>query len=313
MQITLPKEPKVKKTDQNRAVFEIENCYPGYGVTLGNAFRRVLLSSLPGTAVVGIKIKGVQHEFSTLPHVSEDVIDIILNLKKIRFKMVGEERALLHLKASGKKEVTAGDIKTPGNVEVVNKDQLIATLNDKKAELEIEIEVEKGLGFVPVEGRKKEKLEIGAIALDAIYTPIKKVNVEVVNMRVGDRTDFNKLIVDIETDGSVTPQDAFSQAAKILVDQFKVFTTFKKEETGKIKKEKDAKKTAGKKDPKEKIEEVKGFSTRTVNALQAAGIKTVAGLAKKNREFFQGTEGLGEKGIKEVEKILKKFGLEMKE
>ena len=156
--ILLPNPPKVIKKGENRAIFEIENCYPGYGMTLGNALRRVLLSSLPGAAIVGVKIKGVNHEFSTIPHVLEDVIQIILNLKQIRFKLYTDEPVKLTLKAKGEKEVKASDIKLTSDVEIVNKDAHIATLTDKKAELEMEIEVEKGLGYVPVEQRKKNCL-----------------------------------------------------------------------------------------------------------------------------------------------------------
>lgn len=318
MQISLPKEPKIKQQDKDRAVFEIEGCYPGYGVTLGNALRRVLLSSLPGVAVVGVKIKGVQHEFSTLPFVVEDMIEIILNLKQVRFKMVGEDRARLEIKAKGKKNVIAADIKTPGNVEIINPDQPIAVLSDKKSELEMSIEIERGLGFVPVENSQREKLEIGFIAVDAIFTPIKKVNVEVENMRVGDRTDFDRLIVDIQTDGSLEPKEAFERAAKILVEQFGVFTEARPEETPeavvKDKKEAPVKKIKTEEDVlKTKVEDIKQLSTRTINALQNAGIKTLGGLAKKKISSLGDVEGLGDKSVKEIEKALKKSGLEIKE
>ena len=316
MQISLPKDPTVKKIDANHAIFEIENCYPGYGVTLGNAFRRVLLSSLPGVAVVGVKISGVQHEFSTLPHMAEDVIEIIMNLKQVRFKMIGEERVKLELKIKGKKDVTAGDIKTPAGVEVVNKDQHIASLTNAKAQLDAEIEIERGLGFVPVEQQQKEKQEIGHIAIDALFAPIKKVNVDVENMRVGDRTDYNRLIVDVETDGSIEPEEAFKQAAGILLEQFGVFGKVEEAVSEKKDEKKAGKKKAKKTEDdsaKKNIDEIKGFSTRTVNALQGAGVKTLAGLAKKKASFLKEIEGLGGKGIKEIEKVLKKAGFEIKE
>jgi len=244
--IPLPQKAKVAKKEENRAVFEIDGCYPGYGMTLGNAFRRVLLSSLPGAAITSVKIKGVSHEFSTIPHVLEDVIHIILNLKQIRFKANSPESLPLkiELKTSGEKEVKAKDIKLSSEIEIINKDAHIATLTDKKARLEVEIEIQGGLGYVPVEQRKKEKLEIGAIAVDAIFSPIKKINYEIENMRVGDRTDFDRLMIDIETDGSITPEDAFRKAADILVDHFTPFASEKKEEvkseereTKKVKKE----------------------------------------------------------------------------
>ena len=222
--ISLPLKPKIIKKGDNHAIFEIDNCYPGYGITIGNAFRRVLLSSLSGSAVTAVKIKGVSHEFSTIPNVLEDVIQIILNLKQIRFKLnadINETRA--ELKISGEKEVKAKDIKTPSEIEVVNKDAHIATLTSPKSKLEMEIEIGTGLGYAPVEQRKKEKLEIGAIALDATYTPVKKVNYEVENMRVGDKTDFNRVKIDIETDGTIEPEKAFDRAANILLEQFGVF------------------------------------------------------------------------------------------
>ena len=228
--ILLPKPPKIIKKGENRAVFEIENCYSGYGMTLGNVFRRVLLSSLPGAAVTAVKIKGVNHEFSTIPHVLEDVIQVILNLKQIRFKLFSQELITLTLKVKGEKKVKASDIKLTSDVEIVDKDTHIATLTDKKAELEMEIEVDSGLGYVPVEQRTKEKLSIGYIAVDAIFSPVKRVNYEVENMRVGDRTDFNKLSIDIKTDGSISPEEAFQEAAKILVDHFSLFLAEKKVE-----------------------------------------------------------------------------------
>jgi len=250
--ISLPIKPRIIKKGENHAIFEIDNCYPGYGITLGNAFRRVILSSLSGAAITAVKIKGASHEFSTIPNVAEDVIQIILNLKKIRFKVHVPDlpdSIKVELKASGEKEVKAKDIKTSSEVEVLNKDAHIATLTNAKAKLEMEIEISKGLGYVPVEQRKKEKLEIGSIALDAIYTPIKKVNYEVENMRVGDRTDFNRVKIEIETDGSINPEDAFTRAADILVDHFIIFSTRKLEiieNKKEVKKEKKGKKVTKK-------------------------------------------------------------------
>jgi len=239
--ILLPKPPKIIKKGENWAVFEIENCYPGYGMTLGNAFRRVLLSSLPGAAVTAVKVKGAEHEFSTIPHVLENVIQIILNLKQVRFKKYSEEPITLTLKTKGEKKVKASEIKLTSDIEMVNKEAYIAFLTDKKAELDIEIEVNSGLGYVPVEQRKKEKLPIGSIAVDAIFSPVKRVNYEVENMRVGDRTDFNRLKIDIKTDGSITPEEAFNKTAQILVDYFSLFVGKKKE---------DKKATEGKKKKK---------------------------------------------------------------
>ena len=258
--ILLPRTPKIIKKGENRATFEIENCYPGYGMTLGNAIRRVLLSSLPGAAVTSVKIKGVEHEFSTVPHVLEDAIQIILNLKQIRFKKDSEGPVTLILKAKGEKKVKASDIKLTSDIEIVNKDACIANLTDKKAELDIEIEVDSGLGYIPVEQRKKEKLSIGSIAVDAVFSPIRRVNYEVENMRVGDKTDFNRLKVNIETDGSIKPEEAFSKAIQILVDHFSLFIGEKKEKESQPKAEKKEKKTqkkVKKSEPKARLDSAK--------------------------------------------------------
>lgn len=213
---------KIKKVSETEkeGVFEIEGLYTGYGLTLGNALRRVLLSSLPGAAITQIKIKGVDHEFSTVGGAKEDVVEIMLNLKKIRFRFFANEPQILTLKAKGEKKVTAGDIKTNAQVEVVNEEALIATLTAKNAELEMELTVEKGLGYVPVEARKTEKLPIKTIALDATFTPVVKVNFTVENMRVGNRTDYNRLRIHMETDGSIFPSSALHKSVNILKDHF---------------------------------------------------------------------------------------------
>lgn len=223
MPIPLPSKPKIIKQEKNSAVFEIEGCYPGYGVTLGNALRRALLSSLSGAAITGVKIKGIQHEFSVLPNIKEDVISIILNLRQLRFKVHGEGPFKASLKVKGEKEVRASDFKLTSEIEIIDKDILVATLTNKKAEIDIEIEISTGLGYIPVEQRKKEKLEIGMIAVDAVYTPIVKTNFEVSHMRVGERTDYDRLLVYIETDGSVSPVEALTEASKILKEHFLIF------------------------------------------------------------------------------------------
>ncbi|MCD6147840.1 DNA-directed RNA polymerase subunit alpha [bacterium] len=230
--IPLPSAPKIVESKKNRAVFEIEGLYPGYGVTIGNSLRRVLISSLEGAAVTQVKIRGVSHEISTIPGVLEDVINIILNLKKLRFKMSSREPQKGTLKVKGAREVKGSDFQLPSQVELVNKTAKICTITDKKKELEMEIQIERGVGYEPVEMRKKEKLEIGVIPIDAIFTPIRNVSFRVENMRVGKRTDFDRLFLDIETDGTITPQEAFSQASEILVKHFSTFY----EEKGKGKK-----------------------------------------------------------------------------
>lgn len=220
---SLPQSPKIVKKEDHMAVIEIDSLYPGYGTTLGNAVRRVLLSSIPGAAITTVKIAGVDHEFSTIPNVMEDVIHILLNLKQIRFKLSQDESMTIKLSVKGEKKVTASDFQTiSGKVEIVNPDSYIATLTDKKASLEIEAEISSGVGYEPIERRRKDKIAIGSISLDAIYTPIRKVKFAVENMRVGDRTDFNKLIFEIETDGSIQPEAAFKQAVNILDEHIKI-------------------------------------------------------------------------------------------
>jgi DNA-directed RNA polymerase subunit alpha len=211
---------KVKET-ATAGVFEIEGLYRGYGLTVGNSLRRVLLSSLPGAAITRFKIKGVGHEFTTIPGVVEDVVEIGLNLKKVRFRFFADTPQTLMLKVKGEKEVTAGDIKVNPQVEVQNPDCHIATLTSKTAELEMELVVEKGLGYVPVEARRVERLPIGTIAIDAIFSPVTNVNFRVENMRVGDRTDYNKVQLEIETDGTLSPSAALHKAINILADHFK--------------------------------------------------------------------------------------------
>lgn len=195
-------------------------CYPGYGTTLGNALRRVLLSSLPGAAISAMKIKGVDHEFSTIDYVKEDAVEIILNMKGVRFRVFSDEPVEIELNVKGEKVVTAGDFEKDSQVEVVNPDAVIATLTDKAASISMKVIVQKGRGYVPVEARENEKLDIGYIAIDSIYTPIRNVNYRTENVRVGQMTNFDKLILDISTDGTVTPEEAFNAAVQILVEQF---------------------------------------------------------------------------------------------
>jgi DNA-directed RNA polymerase subunit alpha len=249
---SFPSSPKIIKKDKDTAQFEIRALYPGYGVTVGNALRRVLLSSLPGAAITLVKIKDVAHEFSTLPGVYEDVVSIMLNLKQLRFKLFSDEPEKILLSVKGEQEVKAKDMKIPSQIELINKDAHIATLTKKTAELDIEVLVEKGLGYEPAEKKKKEKLEVGEIAMDAIFTPVRKVNFVVENMRVGDRTDYDLLKVEIETDGTITPEQAISSASEILVKHFSPFVDeFKVREEPKEEK-KIEKKVKPKKEKKEK-------------------------------------------------------------
>lgn len=222
---------KTVSEDAKSGVFEVEGLFAGYGLTVGNAIRRALLSSLPGAAVTEVKIKNVPHEFSTLPGVKEDIVELSLNFKRLRLRLHVDEPQVLSLKAKGERVVTAGDIEPNSNVEIVNPDIVIATLTSKDADLDMEIKVEKGLGYVPVEMRKSEgRLPIGTIAVDAIFTPVERVNYAVEDMRVGDRTDYNRLRLEIMTDGTISPSSALHKAASILKDHFEKMGTLEVKE-----------------------------------------------------------------------------------
>jgi len=242
-----PQNVEYTERDAASGSVEIIGCYPGYGSTLGNAIRRVLLSSLEGAAATSVNISGAQHEFSTIEHIREDVVQILLNLKRVRFESTSDEPVKVSLKAKGEKTVTAGDIDVSSDVRVANPDHVIANLTDKKATLDMEITVERGLGYVPVEQQEREEKEIGVIALDAIFTPVRRVNFTVDNVRVGKRTDYEKVRLDIETDGTISPRDAFDQSVAILVEQFSSLIaqeeTVQKKGEEKEEKPKKAKKT----------------------------------------------------------------------
>lgn len=318
--ISLPSQPKYINIGKNIGKIEIDGCYPGYGTTLGNSLRRVLLSSLPGTAVTSVKIKGISHEFSTISGILEDVIQIILNLKKIRFISHTNEPVRLTLKEKGVKKITAAQIQCPANIEVINKDMPIATITDKKGELEMEIEVQRGLGYVPVEQQEREKKEIGLIAIDAVFTPVRRVNYVVENTRVGKRTDYDKIILEIETDGSITPQEAFQKAVGIILEQFEAIKDFEAEKEPEIIKENETEKKEEKLPKKESergaSEEISieslSFSTRTLNVLEKSNIKTVKDLIAKTEDELMNIEGMGEKSIKEIKKAVGNLGLTLK-
>lgn len=223
--IPLPNKIKYTKTDENNeGVLTIEPCYPGYGVMIGSALRRVLLSSLLGGAVTAVKIKGVSHEFSTVPNVAEDVVEIILNLKKLKLKIDSDEVLVLKLKAKGKKEVTGADIAKHNDVEVSNPELVIATLTDKNAEIEMDIYVTQGRGYVTTEEKDNKGLGVGVISIDSIFTPVRNVSVEVQNVRVGEMTNYDKLTMTITTDGSVSPEEAVKKSSAILIEHFSLLT-----------------------------------------------------------------------------------------
>ncbi len=310
--ILLPSKPKIISEEEFSGVYEIDGLYPGYGHTLGNSLRRIILSSIPGVAITSIKIDGVQHEFSTMDGVKEDVINIILNLKKVRFKILTDEAQTVELKVKGIKDVTAGDITVPGQVEVLNPEQPIATITDKNTNLSIEMKIQKGLGFVSREVHQKEKVDIGTIAMDAIFTPIRRVNYEVENMRVGDRTDFNKLRISIQTDGSISAKETLEQSIVTMIEQLKAIVGFKEPE---VEVPEVSEKEEEKEDDSEFLKtriETLDLSARTINALSNANIRTVGGLARKKEEDMGDIDGLGAKGIQEIKKVLSNFGITLK-
>jgi DNA-directed RNA polymerase subunit alpha len=290
-------------------MFEINGCYPGYGPTLGNALRRVLLSSLEGSAIKSVKIEGATHEFSTLPGVMEDVVQIILNLKKLRFRMQGDEAIKLTLHVKGEGEVTAKSFKTTSDIEVVNPDQLIATITDKKTELTMEIEIDKGLGYIPVEQQERESKEIGVIAIDAIYTPIKRVNYDVENMRIGKRTDFDKVTLEVVTDGSISPEEAFTKATSILVEQYSALLGMDMTDNEDVASLGDIDKEAA---SIVTVTDMSGISAKVAKILNENDIKTAHDLAKQTEETLIGMNGITAKAIKDIKKALEAKGLSLK-
>jgi len=310
--IILPSKPVVLSEDNTSGSYEIDGLYPGYGQTLGNALRRIILSSLPGYAITSIKIDGVPHEFSVIDGVKEDVVTICLNLKKVRFKVVGDEPLELTISAKGQKEITAGDIQAPGQVEVVNKGLKIATLTNKNSSFQAVIRIEKGMGYLSKEALKEDKAEIGTIVLDTIFTPIRRVYYEVEPMRVGNRTDYNKLRIFVETDGVLPPREAVECAIRIMIDQLKAIVGFKEPEIEEEITESSNQEEEDETDiPKTKIEDL-DLSVRTQKALAGASIRTVAGLTKKSDEDLLDVSGLGEKGIQEIKRALSELGLTLK-
>lgn len=221
--ILLPSTIKFEPgTRPNEGVLVVEPCFHGYGTTLGNALRRVLLSSLPGAAVTAVKIKGGTHEFQAIPNVKEDVLEVILNLKGLRLKCFSEEPVKLTVKVKGAKTVTAGDIEPNSDVEIVNPDLKIATVTDDGGTFEAELTVGRGRGYVPTEERTGEVNDIGTIAIDSLYSPVRNVGYRVENTRVGEITNYDKLVMTIETDGTITPEEAVNASAKVLIDYFSI-------------------------------------------------------------------------------------------
>jgi DNA-directed RNA polymerase subunit alpha len=315
--VVLPSKPKIVLEKDFLGVYEIDGLYPGYGHTLGNSLRRIILSSLPGAAITHVKIAGINHEFSTIAGVKEDVITILLNLKKLRIKLATEEAQVLSIKIKGVKDIKGSDIKVPGQAEILNPDLHIASVTDKNTEFDVELTVSRGLGYVSKDVLQKERVDIGTIALDATFTPIRRVNYEVENMRIGDRTDFNRLKITIETDGTLTPHEALEKSIATMINQLKAIVGFKEEEpVMPIAAEKSDEPAGERKELdteflKTRIETL-GLSQRTSNALANANIRTVGGLVRKKEIDIENVEGLGPKGIQEIRKALSEFGITLK-
>lgn len=321
--IKLPSKPRIVNEDGNRGTYEIDGLYPGYGHTLGNSLRRIILSSLPGAAITSVKIDGVSHEFSVIDGVREDVINIILNLRQVRFQLHTDEPQTVTLSVKGPKQVTAGDIKVSGQVSISNTDQHIAEITDKNTSLSIEMTVEKGLGFVPSEQHQKTKVDIGTIILDASFTPIRRVSYEVENMRVDDNTNYNRLRIIIETDGTITPREALESSIITMIRQLESIVEFKqvveaKEEAPIVVEEDEVTEKVDEKESLEMADIMKtridsiGLSTRTLNSLTSANIRTLGGIARKHSDDLLEIEGMGEKGIQEIKKVLANFGITLK-
>jgi len=318
--ITLPSKPRVVSEKEFSGSYEIDGLYPGYGHTLGNSLRRIILSSLPGAAITHVKIDGVDHEFATIEGIKEDVVTLLLNLRRTRLKVSSDEAQTLTLKVKGPKVITAADITVPGQVEVLNPEQHIAEMTGKN-EVTIEMQVERGLGYVPKEVVQKERVEIGTIALDAIFSPIRRVNYEVENMRVGDRTDYNRLRIFIETDGTLTAREALERSVEIMIYQLKSIVGFKEEEEEIIDSpeataEEMANEVGDEAKPdsevlKTRITEL-SLSPRVEAALDGASIRTIGGLVRKREEDLLVIEGLGQKGLQEIKRALSNFGLTLR-
>ncbi len=321
LNIILPSKLSIVSEVDTKGVYEIDGLYPGYGHTLGNSLRRIILSSLAGSAITSLKIDGADHEFSVLDGVKEDVITILLHLKQVRFRLFSDETQTVKLSVKGPKLVTAADIEVGGQVEVLNKDLYIAEVTSK-ANLSIEMTVTKGLGFVSKDVHQKEKNDVGTISVDAIFTPIRRVAYEVENMRVGDKTNHNRLRMTIETDGTLSPREALEKAIVIMVEQLQSIVGFTVKNKSEVIPEEEVKST-------KETEEEKGegneftdilktridtlnFSTRTLNALTDANIRTIGGIARKKKEDLLEIDGIGDKGIQEIKKVLGEYNITLK-
>jgi DNA-directed RNA polymerase subunit alpha len=286
--------------------FTIAPLERGFGLTIGNSLRRVLLSSIQGAAVTAVKIEGVLHEFGTIPGVLEDVTDILLNVKRLRIRMTEDATKTLYLKAASKKQVTGADIEEDSAIEIVNPEQHIATLSDG-AKLDMELRIETGRGYVPAEQLKDRNQTIGVINLDALFSPVLRVNFGIEDIRVGQRTDYDKLLLEIWTDKTITPSDALAHAAKMIKDHMVLFITFEEEPEVMIE-EVDEETEKLKKLLQTSVEELE-LSVRSSNCLKAAKIKTLGDLVRKTESEMLKYRNFGKKSLAELAKVLEGYGL----
>lgn len=306
--IQKPEEIKKIESGKNFAKFEIAPFERGYGMTVGNSLRRVLLSSIVGAAVKSIKIEGIRHEYEVLSGMVEDVSDVIQNIKKLAIDMVSGDDATLTINASGNKVVTAADIKCPDNVKIANPELVIATLTGGTLKMEMEANI--GFGYVQAEDHTKADLPIGVILVDSIYTPIKKVKYEVEKTRVGQATDYDKLILEINTNGTVTPDDALAYAAKILKDCYTIFINFEETEAEPVKPDLSPEEEKLKEILATPIDELE-LTVRSANCLREAKIKTIGELALKSEAEMLKTRNFGKKSLREIREKLSKYGLNL--
>ncbi len=311
-QITLPSKPRVVSEEGLQGVYEIDSLYPGYGHTLGNSLRRIILSSLPGAAITSVKIEDVAHEFATIDGVRESVMELLLNLRRVHFVLHGDEGQTVKLSVKGPGKITAGDFTLPSQVTISNPEAYLCEISGKNG-FELEATIERGLGYVAREQLTKEKVDIGTIALDATFTPIRRVNYEVENMRVGDRTDFNRLRILIETNGTLTPREALEKSIEIMIHQLKSVIGFQEEAAASESSDMmlGATPVLGKDPSKLKVDELE-IATRTATALAEGGIKSVAGLIRKSASALKELDGIGDKAVTEITEALEKLGLELK-
>jgi DNA-directed RNA polymerase subunit alpha len=304
-----PKRLEVEKESSTPfyGKFTAEPLERGFGITIGNSLRRILLSSLQGAAIASVKFDGVLHEFSAIPGVKEDVTEIILNLKEVRLKLHSEGPKTIRVKVEGARELKAGDIQTGDAVEILNPEHHIATLS-KDGKLSLEMVVKTGRGYVPAERNKEEAQSIGTIPIDAIFSPIKKVNYTVTNARVGQRTDYDKLIFEVWTDGSLNPEEAVAYSAKILKDQLSIFITFDEQEAVETASAEPTETETLNENLFRSVDELE-LSVRSANCLKHANIKLIGDLVQKTEAEILATKNFGRKSLNEIKEILSEMGL----